>query len=65
MLANKLIDGIIKEPIGGAQTEPEQMYQTVKEEIKKHLAGLCKIDSGELVRNRIEKFCAMGVYEEI
>src|SRR4030095_7185361 len=40
MLSNTLIDGIIKEPIGGAQTEPEEMFRTVKEEIKKHLAEL-------------------------
>ncbi|MCX6275309.1 MAG: acetyl-CoA carboxylase carboxyltransferase subunit alpha [Bacteroidetes bacterium] len=65
MLANKLIDGIIKEPIGGAQTEPEEMYKTVKEEIQKYLSQLFALDTDELVRQRIEKFCAMGAYAEI
>jgi len=64
MLSNTLIDGIIKEPIGGAQTAPEEMYKTVKEEIKKNLAVLSAMDATELVRQRIDKFCAMGVYEE-
>ena len=65
MLSNKLIDGIINEPIGGAQTAPEEMFQTVKQEIKKHLAELDTIETGELVRQRIEKFCSMGVYAEV
>ena len=64
MLSNRLIDGIIKEPIGGAQTEPEEMFKTVKAEIKKHLAELSAISEDELVKQRIDKFCSMGVYEE-
>lgn len=65
MLSNKLIDGIINEPIGGAQTEPEEMFQTVKEEIIKHLGILSALDTDSLVRQRIEKFCSMGVYKEV
>ena len=65
MLSNTLIDGIIKEPIGGAQTEPEEMFKTVKDEINKHLAELSVIPEDELVRQRIDKFCSMGVYEEV
>jgi acetyl-CoA carboxylase carboxyl transferase subunit alpha len=64
MLSNTLIDGIIKEPIGGAQTEPEEMFKTVKEEIKKRLAELSELNEDELVRQRIDKFCSMGVYKE-
>src|SRR6187455_2756179 len=40
MLGQKLIDGIIKEPVGGAQTRPEEMFAIVKAEILKHLAVL-------------------------
>lgn len=43
MLKQKLIDGIIKEPIGGAHTQPEQMFKIVKNEILKHLKELRKI----------------------
>src|ERR1700741_4630114 len=63
MLAQKLIDGIIKEPIGGAHSSPEEMYGIVKAEIKKHLDVLLKKEKKELVRKRIEKFCAMGMDE--
>ena len=37
MLKQKLIDGIIKEPIGGAHAEPEKMAKKLKSEIKKHI----------------------------
>ena len=32
------IDGIIKEPIGGAHTQPEQMFKIIKAEILKNLS---------------------------
>jgi acetyl-CoA carboxylase carboxyl transferase subunit alpha len=64
MLRQKLIDGIIKEPVGGAHTQPEQMFRIVKSEILKHLAELSKLNSSELVKSRIDKFCAMGVVVE-
>jgi acetyl-CoA carboxylase carboxyl transferase subunit alpha len=65
MLSNTLIDGIIKEPVGGAQTEPEEMFKTVKEEIKKYITELSSISEDELVRQRIDKFCSMGAYQEV
>jgi len=64
MLENKLIDGIIKEPCGGAHTNPEEMFRTVKTEILKHLAKLNDYDKEKLVTKRINKFCAMGVINE-
>jgi acetyl-CoA carboxylase carboxyl transferase subunit alpha len=44
MLKQGLIDGIIKEPIGGAHTHPEQMFRIVKSEIQKHIHALSKQD---------------------
>lgn len=64
MLKQGLIDGIIKEPIGGAHTNPEQMFRIVKTEILKHLSVLLKEKKVELVNNRIDKFCSMGVVVE-
>lgn len=64
MLKNKLIDGVIKEPSGGAHTNPEEMFATVKKEILKHLTKLTKEDADKLVDKRIEKFCSMGVINE-
>ncbi|MCW3070393.1 MAG: acetyl-CoA carboxylase, carboxyl transferase, alpha subunit [Bacteroidetes bacterium] len=64
MLGNKLIDGIIPEPLGGAHNNHQEIFATVKEEIKKHIATLEKLDPKKRVDLRIEKFCAMGVVEE-
>jgi len=64
MLKNGLIDGIIKEPLGGAHTDPETTFNTVKEEIKKQLSALNAVDVQERLNQRIEKFTAMGEFAE-
>ena len=64
MLSNKLINGIIKEPLGGAHTEPEKMFKIVKKEIKEHLSKLMTMTPDERIEKRIEKFCSMGVVKE-
>ncbi len=62
MLKQGLIDGIIKEPLGGAHNDPEKAYHTVKLEIKKHLKELMPMDPDERINQRIDKFSKMGVY---
>ena len=64
MLKNNLIDGIIKEPIGGAHSNPKEIYSTVKKTILDTLNELEKIDINTLLEKRLEKFCSMGVFEE-
>jgi acetyl-CoA carboxylase carboxyl transferase subunit alpha len=64
MLGNKLIDGIIREPLGGAHNNPEAAFKAVKDEIKKHLKVLKAMEPDELVTTRVEKFGSMGVYVE-
>lgn len=65
MSKNGLIDGIIKEPVGGAHRNPQQMFDTVKSEIIYHLANLKKIKPEDRINQRIEKFGAMGVVHEL
>jgi acetyl-CoA carboxylase carboxyl transferase subunit alpha len=64
MLKNKLIDGIIKEPVGGAHTNHEEAFKNVKSEIKKQLTKLKAIEPQERVEKRMAKFCSMGVVIE-
>jgi acetyl-CoA carboxylase carboxyl transferase subunit alpha len=64
MLNNKLVDGIITEPLGGAHANPTQAFNTVKQTIIKCLAELDAIPSNERVKERIDKFCKMGVVIE-
>lgn len=61
MLSNKLIDGIIKEPAGGAHADIDAACKMVKAEVIKHLDKLVKVDAEKLVERRIRKFCEMGV----
>lgn len=60
MLKNKLIDGVIKEPVGGAHVDPEQTFENVKVAILSHLEKLVKMTPAKRVEKRIEKFAAMG-----
>jgi acetyl-CoA carboxylase carboxyl transferase subunit alpha len=64
MLENKLIDGIIKEPLGGAHQDPETMANTIKEKILADLTILKSKKTEDLIAERIDKFCAMGVVVE-
>jgi acetyl-CoA carboxylase carboxyl transferase subunit alpha len=64
MLKNKLIDGIIPEPTGGAHTNYHEVFSTVKAELKKHLDKLVKIKPEKRVENRIDKFSSMGSFIE-
>jgi len=64
MYANKLVDGITKEPLGGAHANQEETFKTVKQTIIDCLAELDKLDAQDRVNKRIQKFCNMGVVEE-
>ena len=63
MLKNKLIDGIIEEPLGGAQYEPEGAYKNVKESILQNIKAFEKFSGKELEEQRQDKFIAMGEFK--
>jgi len=64
MYKNKLIDGIVKEPLGGAHQDPVAMAATLKKQLIKDLKTLKEKDTDTLVKERIDKFCSMGVVVE-
>lgn len=59
-----LIDGIVKEPVGGAHSDPEQMAKILKKHIKSSLEELTSQDTDTLLKNRIEKYVKMGKFIE-
>jgi acetyl-CoA carboxylase carboxyl transferase subunit alpha len=65
MLGNGLIDGIVKEPLGGAHNNPQEMFATLKKEILRLLSEIKKLPVDKMVSTRIEKFVGMGVVQEI
>ena len=64
MLKNKLIDKIIKEPLGGAHFDREATYENVKKEILSALKCIQKLDKRTRIDSRREKFIAMGRVSE-
>ncbi|MRX48008.1 acetyl-CoA carboxylase carboxyltransferase subunit alpha [Pedobacter puniceum] len=64
MYQNKLIDGIIKEPLGGAHQDPKAMAETIKTQLLADLSELKAKKIEKLIDERIEKFCNMGVVVE-
>jgi len=60
----KLIDGIIKEPVGGAHTDRAGAFTAVKEQIAIAFNELKDLPEEELVAQRMEKYAKMGVYKE-
>ncbi len=58
----KIIDRIIREPLGGAHWDPEQMYRILKGVLTEELETLIKIKVDDLVQKRIEKMSTMGQY---
>ena len=63
MLSNKLIDGIIGEPLGGAHTDLSTAASALKNAIKDHLKELNALSAEERISQRIEKFGSMGVFQ--
>ncbi len=60
----KVIDGIIKEPIGGAHADRQKTYKSVELAIKKAYADLKDLSISELVEKRMEKYSNMGVFKD-
>jgi acetyl-CoA carboxylase carboxyl transferase subunit alpha len=65
MLSFGLIDGILKEPLGGAHNAPEEMAMTLKKHILQELAKIKPMDAEERIVARINKYSSMGHYKRV
>lgn len=63
MKKNKLIDAIIKEPLGGAHSDREATFKAVSKEILKAFEELKNLSPKELVEKRMNKYFEMGDYK--
>ncbi|MEC8403096.1 MAG: acetyl-CoA carboxylase carboxyltransferase subunit alpha [Bacteroidota bacterium] len=63
MLKSKLIDKIIKEPLGGAHFDRKNVFQTVKKQMIDAFRTLDKMDSDQLIEARRAKFSNMGTFQ--
>ncbi len=60
----KLVDQIIKEPLGGAHTDREKTFLTVRDAIVKAYDQFKNLSPKELVNQRMDKYFQMGVYKD-
>ena len=62
MKKEKLIDLIIREPLGGAHSNREKTFEIVANAIIKEYKELKNLSPKELVKNRMKKYSEMGVF---
>jgi acetyl-CoA carboxylase carboxyl transferase subunit alpha len=60
LLAAGLIDEIVREPIGGAHTDPAAAAEALDSVLTRVLAGVCALEKETRLRRRYDKFRAMG-----
>ena len=62
MKKQKLIDLIVREPLGGAHSNREKTFEIVANAITKEYEELKNLSPKELVKNRMKKYSEMGVF---
>lgn len=63
MKKQKLIDEIIKEPLGGAHGNRDEIFDTVKSSISQAYDDLKNLSPKERIEKRMDKYLAMGVFD--
>lgn len=64
LLEMKVIDEMISEPAGGAHRDYVKTAESVGRALRKHLRELSSLKPDALVRDRYDKFRALGVFSE-
>ncbi len=64
MKANGLIDDIISEPLGGAHFDRETTFKNVETSVLQAFNELKSLSIQDLVQQRMDKYCNMGVFNE-
>jgi acetyl-CoA carboxylase carboxyl transferase subunit alpha len=59
-----VVDEIVREPLGGAHTAPEETARAVGDALAKVLDELSRLPVDQLLARRYAKFRALGVFEE-
>lgn len=60
----KVIDEIVKEPLGGAHGDREQAFLLTEKAILKAFNALKDIPTKELIKQRMDKYAGIGVYND-
>ena len=60
----KLVDQVVKEPLGGAHADREKTFLNVRDAIVKSFMEFKDLSAKDLVSNRMDKYSAMGVFND-
>lgn len=58
-----VVDEIIKEPLGGAHSDREMIFKTVRDTILSSLNEINNLSSKDLIERRMNKYANMGVFK--
>ncbi|ADF51243.1 MAG: acetyl-CoA carboxylase carboxyltransferase subunit alpha [Zunongwangia sp.] len=64
MKKQKLIDEIVKEPLGGAHSDRDGAFKAVEKSILKAFEELKSLSKEDLISSRMDKYLEMGVYQD-
>lgn len=59
-----IIDGIVEEPVGGAQKDPQAMIGALQQTVTQTLDELCRLPIDDLLQARYDKYRIMGTFQE-
>ncbi|HET9234701.1 MAG TPA: acetyl-CoA carboxylase carboxyl transferase subunit alpha, partial [Candidatus Eisenbacteria bacterium] len=59
-----VIDGLIEEPLGGAHRDPAAAAAAIGQVVTGAFSALSQVPEEDLLTKRVEKFLAMGVFED-
>jgi acetyl-CoA carboxylase carboxyl transferase subunit alpha len=62
MLEFGIIDGIVKEPLGGAHAEPEKMAKLLRTHIKKNIEEQMALTPDKRIKERVKKYSKIGEF---
>jgi len=64
LLKFKIIDKIVKEPLGGAHSDPDKMFILLKKLLGEEFGALKKMKAEDRIQNRIDKYSAIGQFSK-
>jgi acetyl-CoA carboxylase carboxyl transferase subunit alpha len=64
-LKNNVIDGIIKEPLGGAHWKMKEAITSIGDTIEESLKQLAKLSKEELKNERVNKYFKIGAFQNM
>ncbi|MGA1876168.1 MAG: acetyl-CoA carboxylase carboxyltransferase subunit alpha [bacterium] len=65
LLSYKIVDEVVKEPVGGAHRNPYMTAHKIRRAIIRHLKALSFMPMEELLRKRYERYRRCGKYQEL